>query len=89
MPNRLLEVQNFGQSIWIDTLSRSLLDSSALRERIESDGVRGFVADSADFALRIPMAADIDSLNIATAAGIALHHCARLPARKASRRGDP
>ncbi|MCJ2011995.1 TrmH family RNA methyltransferase [Methylobacterium sp. J-076] len=37
-------------------------------------------------ALRIPMAADFDSLNVATAAGIALHAVARAQGRLSSRR---
>jgi len=55
----------------------------------EGEGVRAFVADSADLRLRIPMAAGIDSLNVATAAGIALHQCARLPQREDNGGGDP
>ncbi len=44
----------------------------------ESDGLDRDTVAAADWRLRIPMARGVDSLNVATAAGIALHHCFRL-----------
>jgi len=61
------------------------LDGNALASRrialllgAESDGLDPRTSAAADWALRIPMARGVDSLNVATAAGIALHHCFRL-----------
>lgn len=44
----------------------------------EGDGLRAATAAAADQMIRITMAEDVDSLNIATASGVALHHCFRL-----------
>ncbi len=43
----------------------------------EAEGVSAEVRAAADLCLRIPMAAEVDSLNVAVASGIALHHFAR------------
>jgi tRNA G18 (ribose-2'-O)-methylase SpoU len=40
----------------------------------EGPGLRPDVLDAADRRVRIPMVGDVDSLNVATAAAIALHH---------------
>jgi tRNA G18 (ribose-2'-O)-methylase SpoU len=44
----------------------------------ESEGLDEETLAAVDWNLRIPMAPGVDSLNVATAAGIALHHCFRL-----------
>ncbi len=44
----------------------------------ESEGLDAETLAAVDWKLRIPMASGVDSLNIATAAGIALHQCFRL-----------
>ncbi len=44
----------------------------------ESDGLDEATLTAVDQRVRIPMASGVDSLNVATAAGIALHHCFRL-----------
>jgi len=44
----------------------------------ESEGLDEETLAAVDWKLRIPMAFGVDSLNVATAAGIALHHCFRL-----------
>jgi len=51
----------------------------------ESDGLTARTAAAADWKARIPMAPGVDSLNVATAAGIALHHCFRQLLSAASR----
>jgi tRNA G18 (ribose-2'-O)-methylase SpoU len=43
----------------------------------EGPGVTAAVAEMADYRVRIPMRAEIDSLNLAVAAGIALHRLGR------------
>jgi len=44
----------------------------------ESEGLDAATLSAVDWKVRIPMASGVDSLNVATAAGIALHHCFRL-----------
>jgi tRNA G18 (ribose-2'-O)-methylase SpoU len=44
----------------------------------ESEGLDEETLAAVDWKVRIPMASGVDSLNVATAAGIALHHCFRL-----------
>lgn len=44
----------------------------------EGDGLRPATAAAADQMIHISMAEGVDSLNIATASGVALHHCFRL-----------
>ncbi len=46
----------------------------------EGEGLTAQALAHADAAVRIAMAPGVDSLNVASAAGIALHHLARLPA---------
>jgi tRNA G18 (ribose-2'-O)-methylase SpoU len=49
-------------------------DRLALLVGAEGPGLRAEVLDAADRRVRIPMLAGVDSLNVATAAAIALHH---------------
>jgi transaldolase len=39
--NPLIAVQQYGQSIWFDTLSRKLITSGELSRMVEEDGIRG------------------------------------------------
>jgi transaldolase len=39
--NPLLQLQTYGQSIWLDFIRRNLLESGRLRALIEEDGIRG------------------------------------------------
>lgn len=48
-PNHLLEITNFGQSIWMDNLSRDLIESGALETMIETQGIRGITSNPAIF----------------------------------------
>lgn len=41
----------------------------------EDAGLDERTLEAADWIIRIPMAAGVDSLNVATASGVALHHC--------------
>jgi transaldolase len=47
--NHLLEIKDFGQSIWMDNLSRDLIQSGALKECIENQGIRGVTSNPAIF----------------------------------------
>ncbi|MDJ0848091.1 MAG: RNA methyltransferase [Myxococcota bacterium] len=53
----------------------------ALLVGTEGEGLAAATAAASDLRARIPMAPGVDSLNLATAAGIALHHCAGLRPR--------
>jgi tRNA G18 (ribose-2'-O)-methylase SpoU len=61
---------------WTDEVVAS--QRIALIVGAESEGLDEATLAAVDWKLRIPMACGVDSLNVATAAGIALHHCFRL-----------
>src|ERR1041384_4892839 len=48
--NRLWRLHDAGVSIWLDTLSRDLLDSGAFAELIASSGVTGATSNPTIFA---------------------------------------
>ena len=54
----------------------------------ESEGLAAETLAAVDWKVRIPMASGVDSLNVATATGIALHHCFRLVRSTARRPPD-
>jgi transaldolase len=47
--NPLLEIKNYGQSIWMDNLNRSLIESGELEKKIENYGLRGITSNPAIF----------------------------------------
>src|SRR5262245_65965943 len=47
--NSLLELQNYGQSLWHDNISRDLLDSGALKKLIDEDGLSGLTSNPTIF----------------------------------------
>lgn len=47
--NPLLELQNYGQSVWHDNISRDLLDSGALKKLIDEDGLTGLTSNPTIF----------------------------------------
>ncbi|HEY9823817.1 MAG TPA: transaldolase [Stenomitos sp.] len=47
--NHILEIKDFGQSIWMDNLSRDLIKSGALKDSIETQGIRGITSNPAIF----------------------------------------
>lgn len=47
--NPLLQIKDFGQSIWMDNLTRDLIESGELKEMIESRGLRGLTSNPAIF----------------------------------------
>ncbi|MBW2384922.1 MAG: transaldolase [Deltaproteobacteria bacterium] len=60
MSNPLIEVQQYGQSIWYDYISRDLLLSGELRRIVEADGVRGVTSNPAIFEKAIAGSSDYD-----------------------------
>ncbi len=47
--NPLLEINNYGQSVWMDNLNRSLIESGELNTLIENYGLRGITSNPAIF----------------------------------------
>lgn len=47
--NHLLEIRQFGQSIWMDNLTRDLIQSGELKQMIENRGLRGITSNPAIF----------------------------------------
>ena len=58
--NPLLQLQTFGQSIWLDFLRRGMIASGELRQLIEEDGLRGVTANPAIFEKAIAGSHDYD-----------------------------
>jgi transaldolase len=58
--NPLLKLQSFGQSIWLDFLSRALLASGRLKRLIEEDGLRGVTSNPAIFEKAIAGSSEYD-----------------------------
>ncbi|MBD2253594.1 transaldolase [Nostoc parmelioides] len=47
--NHLLEIKNYGQSIWMDNLSRDIIQSGELKNLIENQGICGITSNPAIF----------------------------------------
>lgn len=65
--NRLLKLASYGQSYWIDELSRDLIRSGDLSRRIREEGLRGITSNPAIFGQAIGGSAAYDE-QIAAAA---------------------
>ena len=51
--NRLRKLADYGQSYWMDDLSRDLLRSGDLPRRIREEGLRGITSNPAIFSQAI------------------------------------
>jgi len=49
MTNHLLEIKDYGQSIWMDNLTRDLIESGELKRMIDERGIRGITSNPAIF----------------------------------------
>ena len=58
--NPLLGLINFGQSYWIDNLTRKLIQSGELKRRITEEGLRGMTSNPAIFNKAISKSNDYD-----------------------------
>lgn len=58
--NPLLDLHQLGQSVWCDSISRSLLDSGELRRMIAEDGLRGVTSNPSIFENAIDGGTDYD-----------------------------
>lgn len=47
--NHLLEIKQYGQSIWIDNLSRDIIQSGELKNLVENQGISGITSNPAIF----------------------------------------
>ena len=47
--NHLLEIKNYGQSIWMDNLTRDLVQSGELKDLVENKGICGITSNPAIF----------------------------------------
>lgn len=47
--NHLLEIKDYGQSIWMDNLNRDLIQSGDLKRMIDTEGLRGITSNPAIF----------------------------------------
>ena len=56
--NPLRSLQDYGQSVWLDYIRRSLLTSGELQRLIEEDGLRGMTSNPAIFEKAIGGSAD-------------------------------
>src|SRR3954470_7022816 len=60
MSNPLLELQQYGQSVWLDYIRRKALLSGDVRKLIDEDGLRGMTANPAIFQAAIAAGDDYD-----------------------------
>ena len=62
MPNPLRTLNEYGQSVWLDFVSRDLLKSGGLAKLIAEDGLRGVTSNPSIFEKAIGHGDDYDSL---------------------------
>ena len=58
--NPLLDLQAFGQSIWIDFISRGMISAGELQRMIEEDGVSGVTSNPSIFEKAIRESSDYE-----------------------------
>lgn len=58
---RLLEIESFGQSIWLDYISRPLLDQGELKAMIENDHLKGVTSNPSIFEKAISKTSDYEN----------------------------
>src|SRR5262249_13548910 len=60
--NPLVGLQQYGQSVWLDYIRRSLITSGELRRLIEEDGLRGVTSNPAIFEKAIAGSTDYNDV---------------------------
>lgn len=60
MANPLLDIQQFGQSIWYDNIRRGLITSGELKGLVDNDGLMGVTSNPAIFEKAITGSTDYD-----------------------------
>lgn len=61
MTNHLLEIKQYGQSIWMDNLTRDLIQSGELKRMVEQGGIAGLTSNPAIFEKAIAGNATYDA----------------------------
>lgn len=61
MTNPLLELQKYGQSVWLDLIRRNLLTSGGLEALIREDGLRGVTSNPSIFEKAIAGSTDYEA----------------------------
>ena len=59
--NRVKQIHDHGQSIWLDFIDRELMRSGKLKKLIDEDGIRGITSNPAIFEKAISSSSDYDS----------------------------
>ena len=68
--NRLVQLQDYDQSVWLDSISRGLIQSGQLQDLVDNDGLRGMTSNPAIFEKAISGSDDYrDQLRALHAAG--------------------
>ena len=68
--NKLVQLQDFDQSVWLDSISRGLIQSGQLQALVDNDGLRGMTSNPAIFEKAISGSDDYrDQLRALHAAG--------------------
>ena len=60
--NPLKALEAFGQSPWLDSLSRKLIDSGELSRLVKEDGLKGITSNPAIFDKAVSQGADYDEV---------------------------
>ncbi len=89
MTNPLRMLQEYGQSVWLDFVSRDLLKSGALARLIAEDGVRGVTSNPSIFEKAIGHGDDYDALIAAAEAAADLDPGALFEGLAIRRRAEP
>jgi transaldolase/transaldolase/glucose-6-phosphate isomerase len=61
MANKVKQIHDFGQSIWLDFIDRKIIFSGELKRLVEEDGVRGVTSNPAIFEKAISSSSDYDA----------------------------
>jgi len=60
MMNPLKEIEKLGQSVWIDNISRGMLNKGELKRLVEEDGVTGVTSNPSIFQKAVGKGSDYD-----------------------------
>lgn len=60
MANKVKQIHDFGQSIWLDFIDRSIISNGKLKSLIDDDGIRGVTSNPAIFEKAISSSSDYD-----------------------------
>ncbi len=58
--NTLIDLLNYGQSYWLDNLTRKKITNGELKKRVEEQGLRGITSNPSIFNKAISKSADYD-----------------------------